>query len=134
MHPEKITSSVKWKRKKGNDKKIDKAYILPGKAPAIKLRLKKVAEKPWENKSANEKYILCYCSYFAAVLRILEGIRNLAQQALTERVPWMKNTSSPQYFDWKSGLRPESLILVAFVVFLKNLEGMAIKWCLSSSP
>ena len=57
----------------------------------------------------------------------MEGIRNLAQQALTERVPWMKNTSSPQYFDWKSGLRPEGLILVAFVVFLKNLEGMAIK-------
>ena len=45
MHPEKITFSVKWKRKKRNDKQIDKAYILPGKAPPIKLPPKKVAEK-----------------------------------------------------------------------------------------
>ena len=52
-------------------------------------------KKLWENKSANEKYILCYCSYFAAVFRISEGIRNLVQQTLIERVAWMKNASSP---------------------------------------
>ena len=39
-------------------------------------------KKSRENKSANEKYILCYCSYFAVVFRISEGIRNLVQQKL----------------------------------------------------
>ena len=47
---------------------------------------KSCRKNPRENKSANEKYILCYCSYFAAVFRISEEIRNLVQQTLIERV------------------------------------------------
>ena len=67
-----------------------------------------------------EKYILCYCSYFAAaVFKISGGIRNLVLQTLIKRVAWMKNTSSPHHFILKSWLRPDGLALVAFVVFVK---------------
>ena len=43
---------------------------------------KKSQKKPSGNKSANEKCILCYCSYFTAVFRISKGIRNLVQETL----------------------------------------------------
>ena len=47
---------------------------------------------------------------------------------------WMKNTFSPQYVNLKSGWRPESMILVAFVVFSKNLEDITIKGSLTGGP
>ena len=58
---------------------------------------------PLGNRSANKNYMLCYCSYFAAVFRISEGIKNLVQQTLIEKLACMKNTSSPLYFNLKSG-------------------------------
>ena len=62
-------------------------------------------------------YILYYCSSFTVAFENSEGIRNL--ETLIARVACLKNTSSPQYFNLKSGKRPQVSTLVAFVVSLK---------------
>ena len=50
---------------------------------------------------------------------------------LIERLAWMRNTSSPQYFNLKSWLRLKSLAQVACLVFLKKIEDITINWSLT---
>ena len=82
-------------------------------------------------KPKNEKYILYYCSTFAVVFGIFEEIRNV--ETLIKRVAWLKNLSSPQYFNLQYRKKTRYFDTISVPSFSTNLEDATRRRSLAGS-